>query len=123
VVGQYTGKGYRSSNSRPLPVTVVAASTTTSLTLSPATVTYGHEQAERLSVQITPAHGGTPTGTVTVKKNASTVCVIKLSAAKGSCTLAAQALQPGSPALIAVYSGDHSYQGSASAAEKLIVAK
>ena len=121
ITAQYGGKGYAGS-STSVTYSVVTAGTTTALTLSPATVSYGGEQAERLSVKVTPAHGGTPTGTVAVKYDGLPVCVIKLSAAKGSCTLPARRLPVGARALTAVYAGDHWYRGSVSAAKTLTVA-
>ena len=74
------------------------------------------------------AHGGTPTGTVTVASGGITVCLIKLSAAKGagaqgSCALAARKLAIGSRPLVASYPGDHWYTGSASAAKALTVVR
>jgi hypothetical protein len=123
IVGTYSGNGYSGSGSAPVNVTVVQATTSPTLTLSPATVTYGQEQAERLSVKVTALHGGTPTGTVAVKSNGATVCLITLSGAVGTCTLPAGKLSVGTHALIADYPGDHWYDGSASAAVKLTVIK
>jgi hypothetical protein len=124
ITGQYSGTGYGSS-AGSLTYTVVAASTKTTLALSPASVSSGNEPAERLSVQVTGAAGVTPTGSVTVKYNGQPVCVIKLSGAKGSCALPAKRLPVGSDALTAVYVGDNLYRGSASvsAPQKLTVTK
>jgi hypothetical protein len=63
--------------------------TSTSVSLSAAKVTYGHEQAEHLTVTVTPQHSGTPTGTVAVKNGTATECTIILASGKGSCTLTA----------------------------------
>lgn len=123
IVASYSGKGYGNSQSAPQSYTVVPAASTTTLTVSPATVAFGHEQAGRLSVKVTAKYGGTPTGTVTVKSSGATVCVIKLSAARGACTLPASQLSAGLHALTAVYAGDHWRQGSVSAAAKLTVTK
>jgi hypothetical protein len=123
IVASYSGKGYGSSQSAPLSYTVAPATTATTLTLSVATVTYGHEQAGHLSVKVTARYAGTPAGTVAVKDNGATVCVIRLSAATGACTLPATRLSVGIHALTAVYAGDHWRQGSASAVAKLTVLK
>jgi hypothetical protein len=124
IYGTYSGGG----RSRPVSVTVQAASTTTALTITPARVTYGQEQAGHLSVKVTAAYGGTPTGTVTVTSSGVTACLIKLSAApgggaQGSCALAATKLALGSQPLTAFYPGDHWYVGSTSAAKTLTVVK
>ena len=123
IVGTYSGNGYSGSGSAPVNFTVVQATTTPALTLSPATVTYGQEQAGHLSVKVTAVHGGTPTGTVAVKSNGATVCLITLSGGTGTCTLPANKLSVGTHALIADYPGDHWYTGSASAAVQLTVVK
>ena len=68
VTASYGGSfGFGTSVSKPAGFTVVKAATKTSLTLSAAKVTYGHEQSERLSVTVTPKYAGTPAGKVTVK--------------------------------------------------------
>src|SRR5262249_41239796 len=41
--------------------------TATSLALSARRITAGHEQAERLTVKVTPRTGGTPAGKVTIR--------------------------------------------------------
>ena len=96
----------------------------TSLTLSPAKVVYGHEQVERLSVSVSSNTGGlTPTGTVAVQYFPKTVCVITLSAAKGSCTLKATQLHGGAYSLIARYSGSPVFAAAFSAQKLLLVDK
>jgi hypothetical protein len=82
-------------------------------------VTYGKEQAERLSGAITAQHSGIPAGTVTVRSGTATVCTITLASAKGSCTLTARELRVGTHTLIATYNGD--YNSSASAKKTLTV--
>jgi hypothetical protein len=59
--------------------------TSTSISLSAPTATYGDEQADQLSVTVTSRYGGTPGGKVTVKTGATTVCTISLASGKGSC--------------------------------------
>jgi len=122
IVGTYSGPGYRPATSAPQEVTVVERTTTTTLTLSPATVTFGHEQAGHLTVQVAGQHGGgTPTGAVVVESGRVTVCVIRLSGGAGTCALAASKLSVGAHALTAIYGGDNSFQGSDSAARTLTV--
>ena len=43
-----------------------------------AKVTYGKEQAERLSIAVAPEYGGMPAGTVTVRSGKVAICVIAL---------------------------------------------
>ena len=84
-----------SSDAVGTAVTVFKASSSTGLRLSTAKVTYGHEQAERLSVSVTPEFAGTPTGRVAVTRGKTTLCEITLSSGKGSCTLAPTRLGAG----------------------------
>jgi Bacterial Ig-like domain (group 3) len=90
-----------------------STATATSLKLSAATIKFGHEQSEKLSVTVHPRTGGTPSGTVTVIAGSTTICVIKLAKGKGSCTLGAKTLKPGSYQLTGTYGGDRTYDGSA----------
>jgi hypothetical protein len=115
-----TGPSSAVSNS----VSPAKATSKTTLKLSSKKVTYGDEQVEHLSVSVTPQHSGTtPTGTVAIKASATTLCVIKLKSAKGSCSLSAKKLKAGTYRLVATYGGSKSYQGSISAKETLTVAK
>ena len=102
---------------------IARAATTTTLGLSAAKVTYGKEQAERLSVVVAPQYRGTPAGRVTVRSGDTTVCVIALVAGKGSCTLSARSLAVGAHALVVVYSGSADFSNSASARVALTVVR
>jgi hypothetical protein len=57
-----------------------STATATTLKLSAATIKYGHEQSEKLSVNVHPRTGGTPGGKVTVIAGSTTICQIKLAA-------------------------------------------
>ena len=104
--------------------TVATATATTSLIASPNSVTYGHEQTEHLVVTVSPQYSGsTPTGTVTIKESTTTLCVITLSGAKGSCTLSAKKLRVGSYHLVASYGGSTDFMRSTFAKESLAVIK
>jgi hypothetical protein len=91
----------------------VAAARVT-LSLSAAKVTYGREKSEKLSVTVTPAPR---TGTVTISDSVTTLCSIKLSAGKGSCSLSNTQLAAGTYSLVAIDAGNDSAQ------KLLIVAK
>lgn len=105
---------------------LVASKSTASaahLSLSAARVRYGHERAERVSVRVTGHTGGTPDGRVTIKAGTRTICAIKLAAGKGSCTLGARTLKPGTYQLTARYGGSQTYAGSVSGGKTLTVTK
>ena len=89
-----------------------------------ATISYGHEQVEHISVTVAPNYPGpVPTGSVTVKKSTTTLCVVKLSAAKGSCTLTGSALPTGAYGVYATYSRNADFVGSTAPKETLTVAR
>jgi hypothetical protein len=117
--GWYTDKAGREQ----AMVADESAVTATGLTLSAARVKFGHEQAEKISVRVSPRTGGTAGGKVTVKSGTATLCVMTLSGGKGSCTLAAKALKPASYQLIASYGGSQTYHGSRSTAKTLTITK
>ena len=100
-----------------------STATTTTLKLSAARVKFGHEQSEKLSVKVKPRTGGTPSGKVTVAAGSRTLCTIKLANGKGSCTLAAKRLKPGTYRLTGIYGGDRKYAGAAYPAQSLTVVK
>jgi len=95
--------------------------TTTSLALSAATVTFGHEQAGQISVKVT-ASSGTPRGLVTITANKATVCLIILGSGTGSCRLTPKSLRPGSYTMTARFTG-LGFAGSASAPATLTVTR
>ena len=102
------------------------APTTTTLRLSKASVTYGDEQAEKISVTVaTPGDDGIiPSGTVTVGSGTTIGCKLSLSSSwTGSCALKATALPPGTARLTASYAGNADLASSVSAAKALAVAK
>jgi Bacterial Ig-like domain (group 3) len=89
--------------------------TTTGLSLSAKSVTYGHEKGLKFSARVYATYGGTPAGKVTISDGRKTVCTIKLSKARGSCTPAANTTIPAGPYKVtASYSGnrDRSKSGS-----------
>jgi len=98
--------------------------TSTVLALSAARVTYGKEQAERVSVTVSAASGGTPSGTVTVKAGTAVLCGnIMLAAGRAGCTVPATKLPAGTWHLTASYSGSAGLGPSTAAAKTLTVAR
>lgn len=74
VVGVYAGPAWIAPSTSPtVSFTVTRAATRTVLHLSASKVRYGHEQAEKISVVVTPAFTGSASGTVTVKAGKVTV--------------------------------------------------
>jgi hypothetical protein len=104
-------------------LTVAREPTTTALALSRSKVKVGHEQSERFSVTVKPGFSGTPTGRVTVKASSATLCVITLKNAKGTCTLSASKLRPGTYTINATYPGIRPYAASTSPRKTLTVTK
>jgi hypothetical protein len=111
------------SASRTVTLGIAKAASTTTLGLSAAKVTYGKEQAERLSVAVAPQYDGMPAGRVTVRSGDATVCVITLAAGKGSCALSARSLRIGPHALLVVYPGCADFTSSASVRRTLTVVR
>jgi len=98
--------------------------TSTVAALSPAKVTYGKEQAERVSVTVSAPAGATPSGTVTVNAGTTVICSnVSLAAGQASCTVAATKLPAGTWHLTATYSGSTSLAPSTSTAQTLAIAK
>jgi hypothetical protein len=117
--------GFVGSTAPKETLTVIRATTKAILDLSASQVTFGHEQLERFSVTVSSSYppGPKPTGTVTIKKSTTTLCVIKLSSAKGSCTLSRSKLSPRSYGVYAYYGRTSDFVGSSSAKKTLTVVK
>jgi FlaG/FlaF family flagellin (archaellin) len=125
LVATYGGSAdYNGSASAQETFTVRKAASKITLKLSPAKVAYGGEQAERLevtvSLQFSPSM---PTGTVTIMSSAGRVCVIELSAGKGSCRLTPKKLRVRTYVLVATYSGSTAFKRSISIKNVLTVTK
>lgn len=127
ITASYAGDGnFAASTAAPQYLTVAREKTSTSLALSKATITYGHETAEKLTVTISSPVPSSATGKVTVKAARTTVCVITLkqgsNKSTGSCTLKATQLKPGTYHLTASYPGDGNNAPSNSSSKSLKVA-
>jgi hypothetical protein len=92
--------------------------------LATAKATYGDEQVERLSVTVRTSYRETvPTGKVDLKKGKTVLCVIRLTAGKGSCPLAPKGLNPGTYRIVAIYTGSASFASSSSVKDELTVTR
>jgi hypothetical protein len=94
----------------------------TTIGRSLGTVTFGHEQAEKIAVHVTGP--STPTARVTVKAGSKTVCTITLNGSGvGTCSLTASQLAAGSYQLVASYPGSYGLAASSSRPVPLSVVK
>ena len=91
------------------------------LALSLGTITYGHEQRERITVTVAAQRAGKPTGTVTVRAGDAILCAFSLSSGKGACALSARRLSVGKHSLTASYGGSVAFASSVSAARVVTV--
>jgi hypothetical protein len=120
-VGYAGDADFAPSASAPQYLTVGKAKTTTGLVLSNTSVTYGHENLEKLTVSVSHVGSVYPTGGVAVRIGATTICTISLSKGTGSCTLGATRLRAGTYPFVALYPGDGNYGSSTSASKTLKV--
>jgi hypothetical protein len=112
-----------STSSPGQSLTVTKATTTTTLTISSATVTYGNEASLNFTATVSPEFTGTPGGTVTVKAGSTVLCSMTLPTTQCSTTddpLNASGTQY---AIAATYSGDTNFTGSTSSTKNLTVGK
>jgi hypothetical protein len=123
LAASYAGDLANNPSSTTKTLTVASEPTATALSLSTARVKFGHEQSEKLTVQVKPQTSGTPAGQVTIKAGSTALCTITLKAAKGSCTLTAKKLRIGKYQLTASYPGNTLYAGSTSPKKTLTVTK
>ncbi|MGO9557927.1 MAG: Ig-like domain repeat protein [Acidimicrobiales bacterium] len=123
VVASYAGSSNFDASASPTDkLTIGKATTKTTLKLSASSTTYGKEQAEKLSVTVSPQFAGSvPSRTVTIKESSTTLCKITLKSGKGSCSLSSKALNAGRYSLIATYGASADFEGSESAKQTLTV--
>ena len=123
ITASYTGDAnfQGSASSTPQDLTVDQASTTTTLVISPPTVTYGNESSVQFTATVKPQFAGTPTGTVAVMEGTTTLCTITLPAT--TCSTADDPLNAAaSPYTItASYAGDANFIASTSSNGSLTV--
>jgi hypothetical protein len=114
---------YAASGSEDEALTVSEAATTTTLTLSAPTVSYGDEETVQARIAVTAADSVAPAGTVTVFSGAVALCKIALSVVNDSVCALPSAVEfgPGSYRLSAEYNGTGGDGTSTSAAQTLTV--
>ncbi len=103
------------------PVVVPSLTTSTTLSLSSTSATYGTEDSVTYMAAVSSGSAMAPTGTVAVAADGTGLCTITLPAT--TCSAGATALDAaGSPYTVtAVYSGNAAYQGSSSTGQGLTV--
>ncbi len=105
-------------------VTVVKATSATTLSVPGSTATYGREKALVFTVIVRPQLTGTPGGAVAVKAGKAVLCTAALASGKGTCSpVSATGLVPGSYSVTAAYQGDAAFAASVSGAKALKVLK
>jgi hypothetical protein len=116
ITATYSGDtNYLSSTSLPVNQTVNKLGTTTGLVVNPYQSTYS--QVVTFAAAITPADGGSATGTVTFYNGASQLGIATVSgnaATLSTSTLPAGVLPAGTDVITAVYGGDATYKPSTS---------
>jgi hypothetical protein len=100
----------------------VPQATRSVLTVSARTISYGDEQAERVSTRVS-AGLGTPGGTVVIGSGAASACVAGLADGIGGCVLVATALPAGRHVLTGFYLGQSLFKASTSASVAVTVLK
>jgi len=122
ISAEFTGTGHFSdSSSSSRKLTVVKSGSNPTIKLSNTITTYNNETNVTISVTVDPQFDGSPTGIVTIYANKITACRIKLADHKGSCTLTAGELQPGTFTMKGVYGGDSNFLAADSASTTLTV--
>ena len=102
-----------SSGSSVSRLTVSKDTTRTSVSESPANVTYGHESASLISVAVTTRYGeAVPNGETVTVYVGNVTCTAALKDDRGNCRIATTALQVGSYPVLATYGGDANLSGS-----------
>jgi hypothetical protein len=112
------------STSNPATLTIERAPTSTSLSLSSATTTYGTEKNELLMTKVAvPAGSFYVTGQVSLKSGSKELCVTTLKDGFATCRLSRLEFSAGLHVIVADYRGSTSLISSSSRMVTLVVAK
>jgi uncharacterized repeat protein (TIGR02543 family) len=109
-----TSYAYTASSSPPAKnLSVTKDTTTTKVSESPTTVTYGDESAVVFTVTVTTTNGeAVPNGEKVTVTIGSATCTVTLNADTGTCTISNSTLKPGKYSVSATYRGDPNLRGS-----------
>ena len=123
LVAGYPGDLGFNSSAADATLTVRRATSRTTLTLSPASVKYGHEMSVKITVAVAPQFFGSPTGDVIITAGRATLCTVRLASTTHTCSLPSKrALSPGRHVLTASYRGSADFAPS-SATNRLTVTR
>ncbi len=122
----YPGDANFTADSSTVPLSVFPATSSTVLSESQSSASYGSESSVAISANVTSGTTGSPTGSVAVQSAGITLCTISLrssavNAASGTCSLSDNELSLGPYSLTANYPGDGNYQTSVSSAQPLTI--
>lgn len=129
-IGSYNIRAYYRGNANYAPsasntarLSVIKDASTTALSLSRSSVTYGREYDAvfHASVKGATAGLGTPVGSVAVESGSRVLCRFNLSRGAGSCHLTYRQLAPGGYNIRAHYAGDGDLSASVSGSKHLVV--
>ena len=112
---------FGASTSSASTLTVTKDPTSTALSLSSASVTYGSEQTESFKATVTPGSGIAPSGSVKIKAGTKTVCTATLEAGVGTCSPKETTLPKGNYKVEAVYAGSLALEPSMSSSTSLTI--
>ncbi len=120
----YPGDANFTASHATAAVVAVRATSSTTMTISPASLTYGNEKSLNLTVTVTPQFAGTATGVVIITAGQTRLCTAKLASGTGSCSPRSDTiLSAGKATLIAAYDGSADFLRSSSAPATLHVTK
>lgn len=118
IVASYSGDANDNNSKATLSYTVVEATTSTSVTVSPNPATVNGTIT--FSTKVT-GNGGTPTGTVNFLANGSTTIGTATLTSSGEASVTSSTLAAGTYLVTAVYAGDTNDVGSTSTGVSLVV--
>jgi hypothetical protein len=104
-------------------VSVESPAASATLATNTATVKFGQEQSERLTINVKAKTGGTPAGTVTVTAGQTTIAVVTLKRGKATWILQPRQLRPGTYQLTGSYASSNGYNSVTTARKKLVVTR
>jgi hypothetical protein len=119
VSGHFAGDGNFTSSVGTAPLSVAKSASTTTFTLSKASIPYASQSKETFKITVSATLAGTPTGKAKIYSGLVVLCTATLVAGKGSCTLKAKELKKGTHKVYAYYLGDANHLTSAAAMKSL----
>jgi hypothetical protein len=116
-----TGGTIATSTALQAVVSAESPGASAALARSTATVQFGHEQSERLTISVKPETGGTPAGDVTIKAGQRTLATVPLTNGQAAWTMPAKILRPGTYRLTGTYTSSNGYDPATTGKRTLVV--